>query len=430
MMTRRPRCAFRAAFTLALIPVLGCERGALEVMPVGSPAAEAEAGDAALAAASDSGLVFIAWVAGDTGARHLWFARSADAGITWSTPVRVTATADDIGAPHGESAPRLVAGNAGKVGIVWSRSVPVPGRRWPASEIRFARSLDGGATWSRPITLNDDSTGAPGTHTFHGATWTGGDGIVAAWLDERGGEGFPGHHHAIGDAEAAPTMESDARIFFTATSDFGATWTPNRAVWGAVCPCCRVTLARAPAGGVVAAWRQHFPGSVRDVVTAPLLPATAEPRRVHPDNWEYPGCPHTGPALAVDRAGAQHVAWYTGKPDGAGMYYARIAAGDTVAPRAIPLVTGTSVQTGHGTIAPLPSGGALAAFDLDEGGGRGIRLAHIDAHGSLASSHTIVGSNGGSYPQVIALGNGAALVAWRQVGDDGPGVRLARVGGL
>ena len=428
--TRCPSSSFRAALALALVPLLACERKGIDIAPLTSPAAGAEAGDAALAAAPDSAIVFLAWVAGDTGARHLWFARSANAGASWSAPVRVTSTPDAIGAPHGESAPRLVAGEAGKVGIVWSRSVPVPGRRWPASEIRFARSLDGGATWSSAITLNDDSTGAPGTHTFHGATWTGEDGIVAAWLDERGGESFPGHHHAVGDATAAPTMESDARIFFTESSDFGDTWAPNRAVWGAVCPCCRVTLAREPTGGVVAAWRQHFPGSIRDVVTAALLPAPAEPRRVQQDNWEYPGCPHTGPALAVDRNGVRHVTWYTGKPDGAGIYYGRIAPGDTAAPAAVPLVTGGSIQTGHGTITSLASGGALAAFDVDEGGGRGIRLAHLNGEGTLTASRTIEGSTGGSYPQVVALGNGSALVAWRQAGEAGPGVRLARIDGL
>ena len=419
-----------AAIVLSTFLLGGCDRARLDVAPLASPAIGAGAGDVALAAAPDAGVVFLAWVAGDTGARHLWFSRSTDAGASWGAPVRVTGAPDDIGAPHGESAPRVVAGGGGKVGIVWSRSIAVPGRRWPASEIRFARSLDGGATWGPAVTLNDDSTGAPGTHTFHGATWTGNDGIVAAWLDERGGAAFPGHHHAVNDAAASPTSESDARIFVTFSNDFGASWAPNRAVWGAVCPCCRVALAREPSGGVIAAWRQHFPGSIRDVVTAPLLPEAGEPARVHHDEWEYPGCPHTGPALAVDRSGVRHVAWYTGKPDGAGMFYGRIAPGDTAAARAVPLVTGAGIQTGHGSIAALGAGGALAAFDVDEGGGRGIRLAYLDDAGALAASRTIEGSAGGSYPQVVALPDGSALVAWRQADAGEAGIRVARVSGL
>lgn len=415
---------------LALLSLAACDRAPLEVTPLASPAGGPDAGDAALALAPDAPAVFFAWVAGDSGSRHLWFARSTDAGATWSAPVRVTAAPDDIGAPHGESAPRLVAAAGGKVGVVWSRSVAVPGRRWPASEIRFARSFDGGATWSPPVTLNDDSAGAPGTHTFHGATWTGDDGIVAAWLDERGGAEFPGHHHVSDDESASPTMESDARIFVTSSSDFGGSWSPNRAVWGAVCPCCRVALAREPSGGVVAAWRQHFPGSIRDVVTAQLLPVPAEPARVHRDDWEYPGCPHTGPAMAVDARGVRHLAWYTGKADGAGLYYGRIAPGDTAAVHAVPLVTGRGLQTGHGAIAPLADGGALAAFDVDESGGRAIRLARMGADGSLAASRTLEASTGGSYPQVLAVDGNTALVAWRQTGDEGAGVRLARVSGM
>jgi hypothetical protein len=423
------RLAGRLA-VVALLTLAACDRASLEVTPLASPASGTDAGDAALAVAPDAPTVFFAWVAGDTGARHLWIARSTDAGATWSAPVRVTATPDDIGAPHGESAPRLVAAAGGKVGVVWSRSVPVPGRRWPASEIRFARSLDGGASWSQAVTLNDDSTGAPGTHTFHGATWSGDDGIVAAWLDERGGAAFPSHHHASEDESAAPTMESDARIFVTSSSDFGASWSPNRAVWGAVCPCCRVALAREPSGGVVAAWRQHFPGSIRDVVTAPLLPAPAEPARVHRDDWEYPGCPHTGPAMAIDAKGVRHITWYTGRPEGPGIFYGRIVPGDTAARRAVPLVTGAGFQTGHGTIAPLGDGGALAAFDVDEGGGRAIRLARLGADGTLATSKTLDASTGGSYPQVLALDRATALVAWRQTGEEGSGVRLARVTGI
>lgn len=417
------------AAALAIGVLTGCERR-LEVTPLGSPATGGAAGDAALASAPDSSVLYLAWVDGDSGARHLWLARSADDGGTWARPVRITRTPDDVGAPHGESAPRLVAAGGGRVAVVWSRSVPVPGRRWPASEIRFARSLDGGATWSGAATLNDDSSGAPGTHTFHGATWTGDSGIVVAWLDERGGAEFPGHHHAAGDEAAAPAMESDARIFFTATEDFGTAWSPNRPAWGAVCPCCRVTLAREPSGGVVAAWRQHFPGSIRDVVTAPLVPAPGEPARVHRDDWEYPGCPHTGPAMAIDDRGVRHIAWYTGKPDGAGVYYGRVARGDSATAAAIPLVTGRGLQTAHAAIAALPDGGALAAFDVGEDGGRAIRLSRIGSDGVVAASLTLDASAGGSYPQVLALADGSALIAWRQAGEGEGGVRLVRVAGL
>ena len=96
----------------------------------------------------------------------------------------------------------------------------------------------------------------------------------------------------------------------------------------------------------------------------------------------------------------------------------------------MPLVTGAGVQTAHGSIAALGAGGALAAFDVEEGGGRGIRVAHLNDDGGLVASRTIEGSTGGSYPQVVALPDGSALVAWREADAGGPGIRVARVSGL
>lgn len=421
--------AMAAALGVVALMVWTAFRGSgdLEAEVVDMPlVAASESGDAALVVAPDSGVVYFAWVEGDSGGRRVQFARSSDGGASWSQPVTVSDGPTDVGPPHGEASPRLVIGDAGQVALVWSRSVAVPGRQWPASLIRFARSVDGGASWSAPITLNDDSTSAPGTHTFHGVGWSEQAGLVVAWLDERGGEGFPGHHHAAGNPSAQVAVESDARIYMTSSADFGGSWTANQPVWGGVCPCCRVALAPEPDGGMVAAWRQHFPGDVRDIVVAPLEPGAMTPQRVHEDNWEYPGCPHTGPALAISAAGTQHVVWYTGKPGGAGVYYARRdSAGATTPP--VGLVTGASVQTAHATVEPLPDGGALVALDVGEEGNRAIRVVRIDARGRVAEAETLEGSAGGSYPQVAVLGD-EALVAWTGPADGGSAVRMVRLG--
>ena len=68
---------------IALLALAACDRSSIEVTPLASPAGGVDAGDAALALAPDSSTVFFAWVAGDTGSRHLWVARSADAGDEW-----------------------------------------------------------------------------------------------------------------------------------------------------------------------------------------------------------------------------------------------------------------------------------------------------------------------------------------------------------
>lgn len=421
------RDAVRLPLLALALAMAACSEPVLVTRELDSPAGSRTAGDVALAGEPGTNALLLAWVSDIGSDRHIEISRSTDDGATWSPTVRVTRQASDVGPPHGEAAPRIIAAGDGRVAIVWSKAVPVPGRRWPASAIRFARSLDGGTTWSSPLTLNDDSTGSPGTHTFHGAAWIADSGIVAAWLDERGAEGFDGHHHAVGEPAAEESAEADARIFMTVSHDFGGTWEPNRQVWGAVCPCCRVTLARDGDRGVVSAWRQHLPGNIRDVVTVPLLPEPGTPRRVHADNWEYPGCPHTGPALAVGADGSRHVAWYTGKPGGAGVYYARVDSNGAAEGDVVALVTAPTVQTAHASAIPLDGGGALVAMDVDEDGSRAIRLTRIDRAGAIVSSATIEGSAGGTYPQLALGASGNALVAWTAPTRESSTVRIARV---
>jgi hypothetical protein len=412
---------------LAALVLMSCTTPSLEVTELRAPEGTSRlSGDAALVREPGTGVLYFAWVAGDTGSRQVRFARSTDSGGSWSVPVQVTAAPGDVGPPHGEAAPRIVAIGGGRVALVWSKSVPVPGRRWPASAIRFARSLDGGATWSGARTLNDDSVAVPGTHTFHGVAWANDSGIVAAWLDERGGEGFTGHHHASGSPAAAPVTESDARIYIAASRDFGATWEPNRHVWGAVCPCCRVALARDRNAGVVSAWRQHLPGNIRDVVTAPLVPEPADPVRVHADDWEYPGCPHSGPALAIGDDGVRHVAWYTGKQGREGVYYARVDSLGRAEGEPLALVAAATVQTAHSAALPLRDGGALVATDVGEDGGRAIRLLRVRG-GRITGAVTIPGSAGGSYPQLAPGDDGDAVVAWSAPAGESSAIRMARV---
>ena len=414
----------RSSILAAVLLVGACAGNDGRIVTLSAPDA-GPSGDAALAVDPGSGDLLLSWVSGDSGNRHLRFARSSDGGDTWSDPVSVTPDPDDVGPPHGESAPRLVVASGGRVALVWSQSVPVAGRQWPASNIRSARSLDGGRSWSRPVTLNDDSASAPGTHTFHGAAWAGDSGLVAAWLDERGAENFSGHHHPLPNTAADPTSEPDARIFVASSPDFGGRWEKNHAVWGAVCPCCRVSLARRTDGGITAAWRQHLPGNVRDVVTAPLMPAPAEPRRVHRDDWEYPGCPHTGPAIAIAADGTRHVAWYTGKPGGAGIYYAALPDGIDSVAAATPLVVGT-VPTAHAALQPAADGGALVALDVSPDGRRSIRLIRVDGAGKVSRSLLVPGSEGGTYPQIAVREDGDVIVAWTAARGESNGIALAR----
>lgn len=354
-----------------------------------------------------SGDVIMSWVEGDSSGYVLSVARSGDGGRTWSEAVAVTTAPEEV-KPHAEASPRLVAAG-GVLGVVWSRQYHVPGRRFPASEMRFARSTDGGRTWSAPITLNDDTAGGmPAGHTFHGATAVGDSAFIVAWLDSRQVNDDSHNDHS----EHAQHNEGSSYVFSTASYDLGATWQPaNRKHWGSACPCCRVSLA-ATADDVLAAWRGHFDGDVRDIVIARLA-QDEQPERVHVDNWVFPACPHSGPGLAVNRQDV-HLAWFTGAAGRMGVYYTKLGSDP------VPVVKGEALPTGHPSVAPLATG-ALVAVNLNSQAQRALTISHV--RNDNVTTTEVADTDGADHPQLLRVGDNEALVAWTQNGR----VRLARV---
>lgn len=404
-----------------------CARGPLVEKVASTPADSLpNAADPALASDPTTGDLLLAFVGGsDSTGWKLYFSRSTDGGTAWTRAIEVTTDPREVH-PHGEASPRLVAGPGGRIALVWPQNINVEGRKWPANRMRFARSLDGGNSWSTPVTINDDTTGPMIGHTFQGAAWVGDSGLVAAWLDERGG-GAPGmaagtdpHQHDMSD-------ESDATIYSASSNDFGGTWQPNRPLWGAVCPCCRVTLARAADGGALAAWRKHYPGNVRDIVVSRVGDQNREPIRVREDNWVYPGCPHSGPSLSIDGTGTSHVAWFTGRPGGAGVYLTRGSAALAFQDQPLALLTGDHLQTAHPAVTALQDGSSIVAWDVNPEGNRTLSVAHVEAGVAEAGSVELEATSGSTYPQLAPLKTGGAIMAWTQLVGEKQRLGLARI---
>jgi hypothetical protein len=162
---------------------------------------------------------------------------------------------------------------------------------------------------------------------------------------------------------------------------------------------------------VIAAWRKHFPGDVRDVVVAGL-DSPDPPDRVHADDWSYPGCPHSGPALALDEAGEAQVAWYTGKPGRAGVYLARQRPGEPGWGTPVRLVGGATLPVAHAALTTLDDGAAVAAWDVDPRGRRRILVAYLEPDGRQVASQAIAGSEAGVYPQLARGPGKIVFLAW------------------
>src|SRR5688500_2860285 len=119
---------------------------------------------------------------------RLWLARvegqrllvpwSEDDGKIFSDPVVVTPEPENISA-DGESRPKIAVASDGTVLLSWTQSLP----QKYAGNIRFARSIDSGRTFSKPVTLNDDDRLT--SHRFDSLAIDGDGRVAVAWLDAR-----------------------------------------------------------------------------------------------------------------------------------------------------------------------------------------------------------------------------------------------------
>lgn len=103
--------------------------------------------DTVTASFDHNGKLWIVWVQ----QQHIYLQASDDAGRHFSTPVMVNAEAEAVAA-HGEYRPKIKIGPEGNIYLTWTQSL----EKRHTGHIRFSRSTDGGKSFSRPVTVNDN----------------------------------------------------------------------------------------------------------------------------------------------------------------------------------------------------------------------------------------------------------------------------------
>jgi hypothetical protein len=449
--THRPRGRFAAALFAAATAALGFTACAAATPDDFGPAITLAArGGSRPTTAVDprDGTVYVAWVGTHAGSADVYLAR-LDPGTDRATdPVRVNQIPGDA-APHDQAPARVAVGHDGTVYLAWQNNVTVPGRRFPASNLRFARSTDRGASFEPTITVNDDAGGPPASHTFHDLATAADGTVIVSWIDSRvraaASDSLAGHLHtaAATDSPAghlhAATMDFPAgpEIRLARSTDGGRTFHPSRIIDREACPCCRTTLAVAPNGTAYIAWRKLFDGQIRDVVVArvdagavaaapdhSIAPVAAElhgkhemaspaagqvhpPIRPHHDDWRLDACPHAGPALLADHAGDLHLAWYTGRPGRAGLYLASSTdQGATFTPPT-PVLTADALPPSQLALAADGQGAVRIAWEDRRTAERRIRIARVGQGRLRGSPLTLSGT-----APALAAAAGTTALAW------------------
>jgi hypothetical protein len=424
--SRRRSAAALAAAALAAVAVVACSGGgpAVDVDAVVT-FVDRGAGNPTVAVDPRTRAAFAAWVQATDAGADVHLARAAD-------DYAARARANDVdgdAAPHDQAPSQVAVGPDGTVYVVWQNNVHVPGRRFPASNLRFARSLDGGVTFEPAIHVNDDAREAPASHTFHDIVVTRDGAVHVSWIDGReraraareaeataggadtagtataAGTGIPAGSHAghIADASVPGSEVRVARLAADARS-FGESVVVARDV----CPCCRTSIVSDDGGAIYVAFRTAR-DDIRDIAIARSDDGGrtfAGPVRVHEDGWQLDACPHAGASLAVDGTGRLHVAWYTGASDGQGLWRAVSRDGGRSFAQPVPLLVGGWVPPSQVKLATDAHGRVWAAWDDRREEQSVVRVALLTEHGHDAIDRTFDGRS-----PAIAAGRDV-VVAW------------------
>ncbi len=177
----------------------------LPVAVNGAAASDAEFDFAPALATDGNGLWIAVWVATNGPDTDVFYARSTDAGATWSAtqPLHADAATDAGNDDH----PQIVTDGAGTWIVVWDANARTGADR----DVFFERSTDGGATWSAPAPLAANATTDRGNDQRPQLATDGAGRWVVVWAsnDTLGG-----------------TKGNDFDILTARSSDGGATWSP------------------------------------------------------------------------------------------------------------------------------------------------------------------------------------------------------------
>ena len=266
-------------------------------------------------AADQRGGFYLAYVQRTGTASDVMVRHSAD-GKTFTAPVRVNDVAGDA-AVRNENPPKVIVAPNHDVYVCWANER----ERWKGN-IRFARSTDGGKTFSKALTLNSDAAAPPVGHAFQSLAVDTQGRIFIAWIDER----------------RKTKADRGGEIWMSVSTNRGQSFGRDYRILSDVCECCRTTLVVDAHGTLFLSYRTvpHAGPMLRDIVVARSQNSgkTFTPVSVSADGWEVNGCPVAGPSLNLDAAGNPVVVWFMGDEAKPGLYFSRSTdGGKTYAPR-------------------------------------------------------------------------------------------------
>jgi hypothetical protein len=241
------------------------------------------------------GKLWLAWVFGG----HVYVQHSVDQGKVFSPPLSINRVPEKIAA-RAENRAKIQLDGAGNIYISWTQSLNKP----YTGNIRFSRSVDGGESFSQPITVNDDLQEI--SHRFDAMVVSDDGKVFISWLDKR-------------DQQAAKEKQQEymgGALYYSYSADQGKSFSKNINLSDNSCVCCRIAMALDNNNLPVIAWRDIYgndsKNQIRDhsLLTFSSALKPEKKIRLSHEQWKIDGCPHHGPALDVDSNNVVHSTWF------------------------------------------------------------------------------------------------------------------------
>lgn len=324
---------------------------------------------------------------------HVMVSYSEDQGRTYSTPVLVNSEPELVAA-IGENRPKIVVDANGNIYVSYTQNLEAAF----AGHVRFSRSVDGGKSFSPPITVNNNLD--PITHSFDVMGVNGRGQIYIAWIDKRD----------TSIAKRNGEKYKGAAIYYAISDDGGKTFHPNIKAADHSCECCRIAMAIDKDGTPVIVWRNIFSSNIRDHAMM-RLDGSSQPIRLSNENWEVDACPHHGPAASIAQDGTYHFVWFSNSPERRGLFYSY--SSDQGKHFSRPLNFGNfHAQASHPHVLSMGQRVFVVWKEFD-GMATGIHLIHSFDGGKIWSSPQIIVSTNGTsdYPFLASDGKHVYL-AW------------------
>lgn len=343
------------------------------------------------AAVDSNGDVWIAYAQAQGSSSSVRVARFEETTQTWRDPLDVNATTEPVSA-DGENRPKLAFGPAGEMYVTWTS----PTSAKYTGDIRFARSLDAGKSWSAPITVHRDRQRI--SHRFESLLVDRSGRIWIAWIDKRDLHAAHQQQHAY----------AGAAIYYSVSLDRGVTWQGDFKVADHSCECCRIAMALNSAGNPLLMWRHVFAPNERDHAIATLtLSGPSTIRRVTFDRWAIDACPHHGPSLTIGPDGRHHAVWFNQIENDGRVFYGQLDGERASHVRTLP--SGAS----HADVLANDSMVAIAWKRFDGTATRIETLISSDRGESFQPGPSLSTPRNSDQPRLLFRANQAVLV-WRQ----------------